>query len=617
MTNKKDAGQIGSGVLTFIVLAALLFHFGRYAQTFSYDFAQHFLLADELIKHADVLSGDVPSMASYPTGSHWIAAVVGWIGGASAVVSIGLVTIVSVYISYLLIVRLIGASSPVRVSLFIAGFAALQFTRSLIGWEVVLNFFYSQLVTDVLYFGMLLWLTKTREVWRQVSALLVVCWFAMWIHSLAPLHLLATGCVLLAFRIVMGWSQRTSIRAPVVGLAALIIGAAITALRNPAFREMQRISANDGWLTFGYEYVPVVALLCAAFGAWNLYRCWRERGDDVDTVIGSAVVASVSLLFLQLIVLKLHGDGSAYAVKKHMFIILTLGLMNAVRAIASLLPSTQFEFRPSLIAPVIAGIAAVMALQGFTMPVAPIVRALVFADNAVRFQVPEFKPGDFVADVETLPTMANWMITMGPFQHAYDARSQAWQRGAPMRDGAKYLMLRRTSAIADQCAKYLAASSEYIIVDAACLRSYRLGTSLSFSTGGNGWNYASSGWSGPESWGSWTMNDGGVLNVVLRDPIDKPLKLTVDGMVYASAKHTSQRIDVMVNDMDIGSWDYTREAPIGQRSVEIPESIARSGKLHIVLKPIDPVSPLQLGESEDGRVLGLGVKTITIERASP
>ena len=608
----KEGSRLGPVALAICVLSFLIFWYGRYIQTGSFDLAQHYLLVDEIMKHAGVRPGDIGSMASYPAGSHWIAAVIGWICG-SGLVAITIVTIASIYLSYLLIAHLIGASESMNVALFSGAFLALNFTHALLGWEVVSNYFYAQLVGDVVYFGMLFWISRNQEDWTQVFALLMVSWFTMWIHSLVAVHILAAGCVLMAFQLLDRWGNK-SVHGMAAGLplVALVIGSIVIALTNPAFKAMRDISANDGYLAFGYGNIMLVALLCGALGVWNLYRRWRGRAEYVDAVLGAAVVAAVCLASMQFAALRLHGDGSAYAVKKHMFIIVTLGLMNAVLAVSSLFPFGNWRLKSGLVAPILAGFASCFALQGFNTPVAPIVRALAYADHAVDYQLVDFTPGNTVADDSSLPLMGNVMVSMAAFQHPFDARAIGWQSGASLKDGSPYAMVRRTATIDKLCNPRFAETQIYVIVDPACLRAYGINDQLNFKAGGNGWNYASTGWSGPESWGGWTLGGGGVIVLNLSEPVKGPIKLIVDGMVYVNEKHPLQRIDVIVNGADIGAWTYSRDAPSGERSVDIPESVARSGKLQIVFKPIDAVSPLQLGESGDGRVLGLGVKTVTL-----
>jgi len=546
----KEGSHLGPIVLAVGILAFLIFWFGRYIPTTSFDLAQHFLLVDEVMKHAQVgpdASLRIGSMAMYPAGAHWIAAVIGWICG-SGLVGITIVTIAAVYLCYLLITYLIDAGAPVAVLLFAIAFLGLKFTHALIGWEVVFNYFYAQLVANVVYLGLLLWVSRNQEDWKQVFVFLVTGWFTMWIHSLVAVHILAAGCVLMAFQFFDRWSKKSAHRkAAALSVVALVVGSIVIVLTNPAFKAMREISANDGYLAFGYSKIMLVAFLCAAVGAWNLYRRWRGRAEYVDAVLGAAVVAATCLAFIQFAALKYHGDGSAYAVKKHMFLIVTLGMVNAVRAIACYLPTGNWRLKPSLIAPILAGFASFFILKGFDTPVAPIVKALAYANDAADYRLADFTPGNTVADDSSLPLMGNVMVTLSAFQHPFDARAIAWQSGAPMKDGSPYVMVRRTEAIDKICSQRFAEAQNYVIVDPACLRNYRLNAQLNFNAGGNGWNYASTGWGGGEAWGSWTLGDGGVLNLSLAEPIKGPLELSVDGMVFVTGKHPVQRIDIVVH----------------------------------------------------------------------
>ena len=119
-------------VLPLGILLALFFYFGPYIESLIFDLAQHYFLVDEIMKHDAVRPVPIPNiatMAIYPPSSHWMAAFIGWIGG-SGLVDITLVTF----------------------------FVALIRSCSLIGWEIIENYFHPQLVADVIYLGTLLWL---------------------------------------------------------------------------------------------------------------------------------------------------------------------------------------------------------------------------------------------------------------------------------------------------------------------------------------------------------------------------------------------------------------------------------------------------------------------------
>lgn len=616
MTNQTGL-RVSPFLLVGCVLSFLIFWFGRYIQTSSFDLVQHFLLVDEIMKHAAIRPDAfqrMGAMALYPPAAHWMAAVIGWISG-SGLVGITIITIASVYLSYLLAILLVGARSPANVLLFALAFLLLRFTRSQIGWEVVANFFYPQVVADVVYFGVLLWVSRNQEDWKQATAFLLTGLLTMWIQPLVAVHILAAGCVLMAFQFWDHWSKKSIHRTMSAAyVALLVVGSIVVVLTNPAFKVMRQISANDGYLLFGYSGIMLVALLCGVVGVFNLRRYQRGRAEYVDVVLGSAVVAAVGLTVLQFALLKLHGDGSAYAVKKHMFIVITLGAMNSVRAVAAYLPANKRRLSPGLVAPILAGFASFFVLKGFNTPVAPIVSALAYANHAATYQLADFAPGNTVSDDSALPLMGNVMISLTAFQHPFDARAISWQGGAAIKEGSKYAMVRRTSYIDKICANRFLETETYVVIDPSCLKRYLPNEPLSFTPGGNGWQYASNGWSQAESWGAWSLGDMGGA-VVLSVPVKGAYQLIVDGRAYVTEQHPAQTIIAEVNGTEIATWKFDVAAPAGERTAEIPKDLIQSGSLRIVLKAPGSVSPAQIGQSEDARVLGLGVKMLTLRAA--
>lgn len=461
-------------LFSICILSLLIFRFGPYIQGNSYDLVQHFLLVDEIMKHGGVRPPPIPNlttMALYPPASHWMAAAIGWIGG-SGLVGISLITIVSVYLIYLMVVRLVAADAPTATLLFLAVFLALRFTRSQVGWEVVGNFFYPQLVADVAYFAILLWASNHREIPKQVLAMSLTGIVTMWIQPLVAIHILASGCVLLAFQYAESWKNNSSALTRNGFYLVVFIAVSISAvLLHPAFRIMREISANDGDLEFRYGNVIVVSVLCAAVGLFNLWRRWTARAGFVDLILGSAVVAAAGLSMLQFLLLVVHGDGSSYAVKKHMFIVFTLGIMNAVRALARLFPRARKQPAfTGMMAPLVAGVMSFFVLRGFNTPVAPIIDAMNYANHAASFDLPDFVPGNTVADDPSLPRLANVMISLSAFQHPFNATAITWLRGASMRTGTEFVMVPHDADLAAACGARFAESATYVIVEQACLK---------------------------------------------------------------------------------------------------------------------------------------------------
>lgn len=615
MNNKSDS-TAWHCLLGALIAAVLVAWFSRYIQTTSFDLVQHFLLVDELDKYHGVREGTlqrIGSMAIYPPISHWLAVVAGWVFG-SGLIGITVVTVLAAFLVYVLIICLAGASSLKRVLLFACAFLIGTFSKSQIGWEVVDNFFYPQLVADVVYFGALLWASRNIGERKETALFLLGGWLTMWIQPLVAIHVFAAGCALLSFRLLTNLARdKTPIKSTFVCLVILSVGAAIIVLTNPAFKVMRDISANNGSLTFGYNSIYTVSFICAAFGAWNLKRYWSGKAVYVDAVLGTAVVAAFGLVLLQYALLKLHGDGSPYAVKKHLFIVSTLGALNAVRVFASYVPFGEKTVRGGLVAPILAGLASLFILKGLVVPVAPFIEALSYGNQVIRDKSNGFAPGNTVSVEPSIPMMANVMVSLTAFQHPFNARAIGWQEGASIIDGADRVMLRQSERVSRLCGLPSTSNGSYVVIKSGCLTGYSPGEMLTFSPGVLGWQYAVSGWYAAEPWGAWTQgNVGGVLKLPV--PAGK-YRLSVEGRVYVTERHPAQSIVVEVNGKDIATWDFNLTSPIGTKSVDIPEAMTKDGLLQIALKAPGAVSPAQMGQSADARVLGMGVQSMTLDAA--
>src|SRR4051794_37869581 len=325
------------------------------------DMVLHFILVDEIIKHGGLQPGSLLSQLvppTYPQASHWLAAMVGWSTG-SGFVAIIVISILSIYVSYLLIIRLVGAAL-LNLLLFVAAFALLARTHSLIGWEVVVNWFYPQLVADVIFFASLLWLSKKVPIWQQSLFVPLVGGATMWVQPLVAVHIFGAGATLVGFLFIEEWYRES--RFPTrtaLCLLLLVALCAIVTVPHPSFQVMRTVALNNGYLEFSYSKVLLVAMICAGIGIANLWHHFTGRAEYVDAVLGAAVVASTLLAVTQFVALRILGEGSDYAVKKHMFIVFTLGTMNAVRIIARLSrPVARRETVARYAAPLIAASAA-------------------------------------------------------------------------------------------------------------------------------------------------------------------------------------------------------------------------------------------------------------------
>jgi hypothetical protein len=576
------------------------------------DMVLHFILVDEIMKHGGVQPGSHLNglvMPTYPQVSHWLAAIVGWSTG-SGFVGIIVVSILSIYVSYLMIIRLVGAALPVNLLLFTSAFALLARTHSLIGWEVVVNWFYPQLVADVIYFASLLWLSKKAPIWQQALFVPLAGAATMWVQPLVAVHIFGAGATLIAFLVTEEWHRESTFPTrTALYLLLLVTLCAFVSVLHPSLQVMRTVAMNNGYLEFGYSRILLVAMVCAGIGIINLWRHFTDRAEYVDAVLGSALVAATLLAVAQFAALQMLSEGSDYAVKKHMFIVVTLGAMNAVRIIAWLTgPFARREAIGKYATPIMAAFATIYILKGFKTPVAPILEALAYANDVAKSDVPGFRPGNTVADDISIPPLANYMISLTALQHPPTTSLME----NPKQD-AKLVMIRRTPDTDQICEQRLYQSKTHAIVDPACLKIYPLNKTLRFGEGGNGWRYATEGWMAAGSSNVWSLGiPGGTIQLSLAQNLDVPYEINVTGMALLNQKHPEQEVRVEVNGIDIAAWTYHLAAPIGERSAIIPAQMASSGSLRIDFKAINPVSPAQMGMNTDPRIFGFGLESLTV-----
>jgi hypothetical protein len=122
------------------------------------------------------------------------------------------------------------------------------------------------------------------------------------------------------------------------------------------------------------------------------------------------------------------------------------------------------------------------------------------------------------------------------------------------------------------------------------------------------------GWHDPESWGAWTKGERAELTFKLEPPLsDLVLKAEVRAF---SGRRPAQEVTVRVNGAAIATWTVPQE---GNRTVtaRIPQGLLGSPELSILFEIRHPAAPAEVMRSSDHRKLGLGVSSLTIDRAQP
>ena len=121
-----------------------------------------------------------------------------------------------------------------------------------------------------------------------------------------------------------------------------------------------------------------------------------------------------------------------------------------------------------------------------------------------------------------------------------------------------------------------------------------------------------SGWSTPESWGTWSTGQQAQIDLRVTS---EARSIVLDVLAFVHPQHPVQRVIVSLNGEQVLT---TRLVQLQDNHVEIPitpalrQRLADNDRLTIELQLPDAISPEQLGINDDSRVMGLGLKRLTV-----
>ncbi|WP_282010039.1 sulfatase-like hydrolase/transferase [Nitrospina watsonii] len=138
------------------------------------------------------------------------------------------------------------------------------------------------------------------------------------------------------------------------------------------------------------------------------------------------------------------------------------------------------------------------------------------------------------------------------------------------------------------------------------------GEPFDFSETGSSSQFVLSGWSVQESGHRWSEGPKAVLSFKLKEVSGTDLVLRLRAHAFlAGGKIDHQAIKVLVNSQQTAQW-----AMRGERWYEAPIPAAlidKDGVINIAFEISNPVSPVELGLSEDSRKLGIAARELVLE----
>lgn len=118
-------------------------------------------------------------------------------------------------------------------------------------------------------------------------------------------------------------------------------------------------------------------------------------------------------------------------------------------------------------------------------------------------------------------------------------------------------------------------------------------------------NIKISGLSSVENWGRWS--DGDEVKLTFYSPVKDNINAKFNIKPFLNDKINKRKIEIYYKENLIGLWNFELDKDLQDTIVYIPkECIKKNGKVKLKFKIENPVSPKELGLSEDGRKLGIG-----------
>lgn len=599
----------------------------------STDLGHHYALTARLYQDWSLPPGvdrSLGEMNFYPRGSHQLAALLGKLLGSPlagmqllAGLSIAIIWGALCAVLLALPLRARWCCALLLAGLMLGNSASLQlFVHAS---EIGGYYFYAQLVGHagaalVLLAGMAM---ERHGVPAWCRHLLIIAGIAV----VALVHLLPASELLglLGASLLLDLCQRRPTLRQLATSAALALLGALVFIKHPSYIAMKEIAANNGVLDLAYiRNMNGMALLAFAVLALALLLAWRwrqlaQRGaEPASQSLGLKYlalygVAVSGMCVLQLLALKL-GQGSEYAVKKHIFaldsaLLLLLALLPMLRNWDSQPRASWAESRAAqlLLLPLLAGVVCyAVQPQGPKRDASDLVqlehqltlrRDLLLAEKPAR--------NVYVLQMNGSDTYLDYMYSLGIFR---TSREAAFEMLAPLGearlDGIVLTGQNSTLSKLTQCA-LPGSSTAFPMLEAQCVTRELVAAQPVIELGSKALPPPCTirGFSFPEPTGRWSEQTSASIQCPLPQLNgQRPHSVTLHTSAFIEKAH-KQRLQLRVNGGALQEFVFDAAHPQQQITLVLPQD--QRSNVELELKLPDAVSPHTLGISEDQRQLGV------------
>jgi hypothetical protein len=558
----------------------------------------------------------------YPPLVYWLSAGVTKIVGSS-VVAMNIITIISlvtVLAGFLFIVSRTGViNATITVFIFFLIYLYLP-NLPILGFEVVGNYFFSELVgTAYLVLGLLVFL-----LWRGVFEYKLVfsIIFLFVGYSIYPIPVLVFYGATAVF-LFLEFSREGINKLCAWGLYVLV-GAGLF-LSNPSTLAIVKVAQNNGWLSFyllthspvdigkmGIAFIFFPLLLAGLVAIFLFKKGQKGIQDRAFVLINSVLLAVSGLAAFQFMLYKL-GHSNPYSVKKYFFILGSFFLIELIylltRAIFFLLqkkgvwaksPAVK-QWTPIIIfAPLLVG---VLYFHRGTD-----VRDLLKYETQAKFyQEVVGNNGSPTLARLNLPTTFNYLISTSDLEVPFNF---AWQFcfANQIPDFKGNLMVDRNVDVSPA----IWTGRDVKVVSNKDF-TYQINRILPKVI----WLFSEkqpfliSGFSDSEPWGTWSDGPSSKMSMIVDTNNDISLTFKVSPFLPKPGMRLT--VSINANGTKVAEWAFQNgEAFPTDKTIRIPKSLIPSdGKLDLSFDYSKTNSPASLGINADSRQLALGFISMT------
>jgi hypothetical protein len=606
----------------------------------SVDLAHHYALAFRIAENWQLTPNDptLGEMNYYPKVSHVLAAITGLVFNSTflGIQLVALASLAMLWGAYLAIMCTLPGQAARISALMLAILVFLNTSYGALdlhGGEIVGNFFFSQLVAQafcVIAIALAIHIEARAGKASVYFFLLVGIYVVTLVHLLPGLELLGVLIGLLVIdnlTLKTGLASRLRIAASSGIIALIAVGSVVC---SETFTAMRQISENNGRLVLQHiESQTALTVLCLVgiAAAIGMLYLWRRGGQHhLPLKYLAAYGGTISVLcLLQNLLLRFH-LGSEYAVKKYAFGISSF-LIVALAIFIGMIVVRWWKPKAGTGNGIVSAVVLATAMAGTfsycartvkladTSDVVAIERQLIsLRDSALSAPIPG--KTDIVIDLKDLPSVVDYMFSIAIVR---TPRSVA---GPDLLEGYKLGPIDRYRTIISSrgSSRYelrecsLSQSSPLLTIDAACLKKAIVAASvckeiLDFSIKGDMEVSMLSGFSVPEPESRWT--DG--TRATITCTAQKTFKVArIKLAPFLPSGQPRQRVAFSVNGGPPVRYEFTKSMDSTVLELPLPKMIPGEQMVFTLDIP-DAVSPQELKIGDDGRRLGLAVRTITFE----